>query len=121
MRDFFRFFAPAWSGPRVTVKAIDTHAREQTKVVLVPNNRGPGLAAPYGMFIELAHSKYGVNRFFKTAPAHALPLRPTLKGVNKQVNNPRVQALSPGLTSQLSVNSSKLSAIANKPYFPASR
>lgn len=117
--DFFALLQrPAWPGPHNPSgqKAIDTANREKTDIRLVPNNRGPGLSAPYGMFIELAHTKYGVNRFFKTAPAVAFPLRPTMKGVHAQVNNPATQMLAPGFVENLQVGETDLSAMVNKRY-----
>lgn len=109
-------FVPA----RIDRKPADTRLREDAKNQhFVSSIRGDGKPSPAtGSFIDFSKTKYGVNRFFKTRPAHMLPLRPQLPQYKHQVQNPSKLAKKPGYSDSLNLNpvQTKLQRMVNKPY-----
>lgn len=98
----------------ITQKNVDTVKREQSHETLVPSKRGVGLSAAYGTFINLTKSKWGVNRFFKTAPVAALPLQPKLPGYLQQVQNPATLNMQPGYVNSLNSVQTQLGRMAER-------
>ena len=96
-------------------KSIDTVNREATVQRLDVSTRGDGRPSPpYGTFMNLAATKYGINRFFKTAPEAPLPLYPRIE--RKAVTNPGVLNKLPGYTGNVNVVQTALGRMINKDY-----
>lgn len=110
----------AFTPARIDRKPADTKLREDAKHQhFVKSNLGDGKPSPaYGSFIDVSKTKYGVNRFFKTRPAAALPLYPVMPDYRKQVQNPSKLNKQPGQTTAVNMNpvQTKLARMVNKPY-----
>lgn len=101
--------------PHSAGKSIDTLNRERTVQTLDKSTRGDGRPSPpYGTFMDLAQTKYGINRFFKTAGEAMLPLFPRM--TRTAITNPNTMLAMPGYTGNLNVVQTQLGRMIQKDY-----
>ena len=101
--------------PHSGAKSIDTVNRERSAQRLDASTRGDGRPSPpYGTFLNLDATKYGISRFFKTAPEAPLPLYPRID--RNAVTNPGVLNKLPGYTGSINVVQTQLGRMVNKGY-----
>lgn len=95
--------------------AVDTRRRESTVQTLDVSRRGDGRPSPpYGTFVALDTTKYGINRFFKTAPQIPIPQYPRME--RNAVTNPNQLNRLPGYTGNVNVVQTQMGRMIQKDY-----